>query len=372
MASALFRSGVRVYSRSLKFHRPRGMYCGAGRCISCVMRVNGVPWVRTCVTPASENMIVETERGFPTSGTDMFSVLDHIFRRQFDYHSKFVRPAFMTPFYQWMIRRLTSSSQIPDRVSYFSALTRRSCDVLLVGRGLSGAVAQARLESAGVRSLIVVDRRIAPQQGGKATAFGFYETGEVGIESEAGIQLVKAKSVILSTGRQEVGLVLVNGDLPGVMLPEAVHQLASRGISPGKAAVIVGENELKDKVVKELTATGVRVLAEAHPDQVLKIVGRKRVSGVDLLRTEGGRARVGCDLVVELGPLVPATGLAQQAGCELRCESGVWSVRVDNEGQSSVPGIFACGGAAGFLAKEERIASGEVAALSAIRFRGGA
>lgn len=371
VATALYRSGIRVYSRSLKFRRPRGLYCGAGRCISCVMRVNGVPAVRTCATPALEGMTVETERGFPSAGTDLLSVFDHIFRRQFDYHSKFVRPAFMAPFYQWVVRRLTSSSHIPDSASSFPPMTRRSCDVLLIGRGMSGSVAQARLESAGVRSLVVADRRVGQQSGGPSTAFGFYESGEVGIQSGVGIQLVKAKAVILATGRYETGLVLVNGDLPGVMLPEAVHQLASRGISPGRRAVLVGENELRDKVVRELQAMGTGIEGDAHPDQVVKVLGRKRVSGVELRQKAGGTARVRCDTIVSLGPLVPAVGLAQQAGCELTCREGTWSVKVGNDGRTSVPGVFACGGVAGFLGKDERIASGETAALSAIRFRGG-
>ena len=32
VASALYRSGRRIFSRSFKYHRPRGLLCVSGRC----------------------------------------------------------------------------------------------------------------------------------------------------------------------------------------------------------------------------------------------------------------------------------------------------------------------------------------------------
>jgi sarcosine oxidase subunit alpha len=32
IASALHRAGVIIFSRSSKYHRPRGLYCGTGDC----------------------------------------------------------------------------------------------------------------------------------------------------------------------------------------------------------------------------------------------------------------------------------------------------------------------------------------------------
>ena len=52
VASALFRAGVRVFSRSFKYHRPRGLYCLTGDCPNCLVTVDGEPCVRACVTPA--------------------------------------------------------------------------------------------------------------------------------------------------------------------------------------------------------------------------------------------------------------------------------------------------------------------------------
>ena len=63
IASALTDNGVRVYRTTVKRGEPRGMYCGIGQCTDCVMIVDGVPNVRTCVTFVKENMRVETQHG---------------------------------------------------------------------------------------------------------------------------------------------------------------------------------------------------------------------------------------------------------------------------------------------------------------------
>ena len=41
LASALYRDGVRVFSRSFKYHRPRGLYCLSGDCPNCLVTVDG-------------------------------------------------------------------------------------------------------------------------------------------------------------------------------------------------------------------------------------------------------------------------------------------------------------------------------------------
>ncbi|HLM94429.1 MAG TPA: (2Fe-2S)-binding protein, partial [Gaiellaceae bacterium] len=46
--SALYASGQRIFSRSFKYHRPRGLLCCSGSCANCMMTVDGVPNVRIC------------------------------------------------------------------------------------------------------------------------------------------------------------------------------------------------------------------------------------------------------------------------------------------------------------------------------------
>jgi len=63
IAAALHANGVKVYRYSPEAHRPRGFFCAIGKCSSCFMVVDGVPNVRTCVTPLKEGMAVKTQHG---------------------------------------------------------------------------------------------------------------------------------------------------------------------------------------------------------------------------------------------------------------------------------------------------------------------
>jgi predicted molibdopterin-dependent oxidoreductase YjgC len=63
IAMALHANGVRVYRNTPEMKRPRGFFCAIGKCSSCFMVVDGVPNVRTCVTPLKRGMKVETQNG---------------------------------------------------------------------------------------------------------------------------------------------------------------------------------------------------------------------------------------------------------------------------------------------------------------------
>lgn len=63
VAVALRAAGVMVHRYTAKRHSPRGIFCAIGRCTDCVMVVDGVPNVRTCMTPLVEGMKVQTQYG---------------------------------------------------------------------------------------------------------------------------------------------------------------------------------------------------------------------------------------------------------------------------------------------------------------------
>ncbi len=63
IAVALRVNGVMVHRYTAKRHEPRGVFCAIGRCTDCVMIVDGVPNVRTCITPLKAGMKVETQYG---------------------------------------------------------------------------------------------------------------------------------------------------------------------------------------------------------------------------------------------------------------------------------------------------------------------
>jgi len=63
IAAALVAAEVKVFSRSIKYNRTRGFFCANGKCSSCLMKVNRIPNVRTCITKLEEGMRVETQKG---------------------------------------------------------------------------------------------------------------------------------------------------------------------------------------------------------------------------------------------------------------------------------------------------------------------
>lgn len=63
VAAALEALGILTLRTTAKRGEPRGLFCAIGRCTDCVMTVDGVPNVRTCVTPVRAGMRVETQRG---------------------------------------------------------------------------------------------------------------------------------------------------------------------------------------------------------------------------------------------------------------------------------------------------------------------
>lgn len=63
IAAALLANGIKVFRYTRKRNKPRGLFCAIGRCTDCVMIVDGVPNVRTCITPVKEGMKIETQIG---------------------------------------------------------------------------------------------------------------------------------------------------------------------------------------------------------------------------------------------------------------------------------------------------------------------
>jgi predicted molibdopterin-dependent oxidoreductase YjgC len=68
VAIALKAAGVMVHRYTKKEHEPRGIFCAIGRCTDCVMVVDGKANVRTCITPLTAGMKVETQDGLVAKG----------------------------------------------------------------------------------------------------------------------------------------------------------------------------------------------------------------------------------------------------------------------------------------------------------------
>jgi predicted molibdopterin-dependent oxidoreductase YjgC len=62
IAAALMANGIRVFRKTRKRGEPRGVFCAIGRCTDCIMTVDGVPNVRTCMVLVKEGMQIKSER----------------------------------------------------------------------------------------------------------------------------------------------------------------------------------------------------------------------------------------------------------------------------------------------------------------------
>lgn len=76
--AALLANGIKVCRYTKKRNEPRGLFCAIGRCTDCVMTVDGVPNVRTCVTLVEEEMRIETQRGLGKWSKDRLANSEHL------------------------------------------------------------------------------------------------------------------------------------------------------------------------------------------------------------------------------------------------------------------------------------------------------
>jgi NADH dehydrogenase/NADH:ubiquinone oxidoreductase subunit G len=71
LLSALLAAGIKINRYTRRFHEPRGLFCAIGQCTDCAMVVNGQPNVRTCIVPAQDGMVVETQDGLTRKETNL-------------------------------------------------------------------------------------------------------------------------------------------------------------------------------------------------------------------------------------------------------------------------------------------------------------
>jgi sarcosine oxidase, subunit alpha len=55
IAAALMANGIKVIRNCEVTGEPRGVFCGIGHCFECRAEINGIPNVRTCITPLTED-----------------------------------------------------------------------------------------------------------------------------------------------------------------------------------------------------------------------------------------------------------------------------------------------------------------------------
>jgi sarcosine oxidase, subunit alpha len=322
VGAAAFRAGVRTFTRSLKSHRRRGLYCGTGDCANCIVTVDGVPGARACVTEAADGMRVTRETGWPSADRDALSVMDrlHWATPVGFYYKVFSRPRWLWPFAERVIRRATGTGTLPTDVAADAKPTRfLRVDTLVIGGGVAGLAAAAHAggrvaladegtlgaaafdgETTAAIERMVIQARVAGVEILEShTAIGVYEGPSVPLVGPDELVEVEAARVIVATGAIEAHGVFPGNDLPGVWLGRGAARLAAAGVAPGARAVVVANTGEGDAIASTLHAAGADVTRVAG--RVLEARGRSQVDSVTVLTPDGRRAYA-CDaLVLSLG-----------------------------------------------------------------------
>lgn len=63
IATALLASGRRVFRHTARTGTPRGLFCGIGVCFECLVTVDGIPNLRSCMTPARPGIKIQLQGG---------------------------------------------------------------------------------------------------------------------------------------------------------------------------------------------------------------------------------------------------------------------------------------------------------------------
>ena len=136
IATALFANDRRIFSRSFKYHRPRGLFSMDGESSSTLMQVNYLPNVRAEMTLLEENMVVEPQNVMGTPDHDLMSVMEKFspLMPPGFYYKVFHKPYKMWPFFQNRIRKVAGIGAIDERWEEGVYDARYlNCDLCVVG-----------------------------------------------------------------------------------------------------------------------------------------------------------------------------------------------------------------------------------------------
>jgi sarcosine oxidase subunit alpha len=369
VASALYADGVRVFSRSFKYHRPRGLMCCSGQCPNCLVSVDGEPTVRACTTPIQQGMKVAHQNAWPSLERDFLHLVGRVtpsFGMQVGFYYKtFIRPRWAWPYYERFLRGAAGLGRIDEahrRTERYEKV-HRHVDTLVIGGGPAGLEAAIQAAGAG-RDTALVDEGLAlgghlaytgHEQASRAAqleqqardaevrilqpawASGIYEGRLVPVYQGRTMHRFRAGEIVIATGTMEQPLVFEANDLPGVMLGSGARRLINQyRIAPGEQAVVACTDDLGIEAALDIAHAGIAVEAvvdfrEGEPDERLALAGIAHLTGFTPVRARGRKAVSGlvvqrgverrtlhADLVAVSGGTVMPHGLVTQAGATIR------------------------------------------------------
>jgi sarcosine oxidase subunit alpha len=309
IGTALYANGTRIFSRSLKYHRPRGLYSLDGECSNACMEVNGIPNVRTENTLLKTGMSVNPQNVKGSADRDLMGFMDKMdwaMPAGF-YYRTMHKPAQIWPIALKQVRKMAGIGKISPEFKLqgtFDEIYPRA-DVCVIGGGPAGMLAAVAAAEKGLRVILL---EIRPWLGGffdyrtieynedtllyqrarqlaqridqlsnvrifRHTAMvGAYNNNlitafQIGGESDPFDERyieIRAESVVVATGCIERPLLFENNERPGVMQVGCAHRLAhTYGILAGSEAVFSVGHDLGLEAAVDLCDLGLKIACVA-------------------------------------------------------------------------------------------------------------
>jgi len=355
IVSALAAAGERVFSRSMKYHRPRGLLTASFHDPGCMVQVGDEPNVRGAHRLVSAGMAVTSQNTWPSLRLDVKAVNQlaaPVLTAGF-YYKTFMRPRFAWPAYESVLRRFVNGGLVsPDTPPAHPAKRHAHPDVLVAGGGPAGLAAAVAAARAGASVLLVEEEHqlgghlrwgseadlaeladLAGQVAAEprievltdAVVLGRYDGNWVAVLERRGVlggaeaeRLVKAraKTLVVAPGLIERPYVFAGNDLPGVMLSTAARRLINLyAVKPGEQAVVLSANPEGDAAVADLKRAGVQVLRVEDARLGGDIVAATGRTGLRSVRVADG-SQISCDLLVIAAGWTAPTSLLNMAGSQ--------------------------------------------------------
>jgi sarcosine oxidase subunit alpha len=388
VAAALLAAGKRVVSRSAKYHRPRGAYCLAGSCGTCLVRADGLPNQRACRTPCADGLLVETQNALPSARHDVLGAIDRVYPRGLDHHHLMTFSLVANRAAVAVSRRLAGLGTLPDAAAAAALrldgpVAEERFDALVVGAGPAGLGAAEALARGG-RRVLLADAEPAPggrlrcryalagdpplawasavaeriRAGGgevllRAAVLALWTDGGsplAAVEVDGprrALRLVRAERLVVSTGGHVQPPAVPDGDRPGVHAGRGLAVLlAEHGVLPGGRVAVLGDGAEAVALSARLSEAGAEV-ATIPAERAARVLGGARVRALVL----AGGERVPCDTIALASPPAPATELARELGARTRFDETLraHALEVDGAGATGVPGLFAAGEVTGAM-----------------------
>jgi sarcosine oxidase subunit alpha len=397
IASALAAEGVRVFSRSFKYHRPRGIMTAGWVDPNLMVQVGDEPNVRAGHRLVADGMDVRSQDAWPSLRFDAKAVNGLVgrFLGPGFYYKTFIRPQRLWPAYEAVLQRFVHGGHVDPATPRVEVdAGHHHADVLVVGGGPAGMAAALAGADAGARVVLVDEEhdlgghwRWSPERAAElhelrrqvlahpgltayrdSVVIGGYDGSWLGVavRSPDGTERLvrgRAATLVVAAGLLERPLVFAGNDRPGVMLGSAVRRLVNLyAVRPGTRAVVLSANGHGDACVADLDRAGVevaQVLDARRGERVARVHGR---SGVEAVETSDGR-RVEADLLVVATGWTAPMSLLTMAGCRPVYDPGAARFFPG----PLPPDVLATGGIAGDGTVEELLAHASATGREAAR-----